>query len=251
MISPAVKAVFFDLDDTLCAYWDAAKHGLRATFESANIPNVSPEQLMEAWVIEFRQFCPHLAAQGWKDRYLQHGETTRTELMRRTLSLVGMESIPIAAKLSETYGAERNNALQLFPDAAHLLDRLQGHVPLGIMTNGPADIQRQELQTLGIESQFQCFLIEGELGFGKPDPLVFDRAEQFAGASGSEIVMIGNSFAHDIIPAIERGWQTAWVRRPSDVPPSAKKESSPEPIPTEGPEPTLIVGSLDEIPVTL
>lgn len=28
-----VKAIYFDLDDTLCAYWDACKQGLRETFE--------------------------------------------------------------------------------------------------------------------------------------------------------------------------------------------------------------------------
>lgn len=247
MNSTAVKAVFFDLDDTLCGYWDAAKAGLKITFSEVDIPGVTPDQLMEAWVKEFRLFCPHLSELGWKQRYLKEGETTRTELMRRALMHLEIQDLGLATKLSDVYGKERNRALNLFPDAVTLLNHFRERYPLGIMTNGPADIQRLELQTLGIENQFQFFLIEGELGFGKPDERVFELAEQQAKGSGQEILMIGNSFAHDILPAIQRGWQTVWVRRPSDVPPSAGKESQPEPVRIECPQPDRIVSSFDEI----
>ncbi len=242
-----IKTIFFDLDDTLCAYWDAAKWGLRQTFSEVEIEGIKPIQMMKAWATEFQLFCPHLTSQGWKEQYLVKGESTRTELMRRTLRHLGIVDENLAVSLSEIYFKNRSTALRLFPDARAILDSLKGQIPLGVMTNGPADIQRHELQHLEIEEYFDFVLIEGELGFGKPEERVFAKAEDLSGTSGSQILMVGNSFAHDIVPAMSHQWTTAWIRRPSDVPPSAKEGVGPEPIPTSGPLPNLIVKSLDQV----
>lgn len=243
-----VKAVFFDLDDTLCGYWEASKHGMRRAFEEHGPEGYTVDEMIRHWAAAFREFSPTLKQTGWYDGYLKTGEPTRTEQMRLTLLRAGVPDDDRARRLSETYMVERDRALRLFVESESVLERLRGRYPLGLITNGPADVQRQEIATLGIESYFDFIFIEGEMGEGKPQPTVFARAVDAVGLQPHEILFVGNSFAHDVAPAIAYGWRAIWVRRASDVPPSSGPGS---PMPEEAPEgatmPDAIVGDLTAV----
>ncbi len=245
----AVRAIFLDLDDTLCAYWDASKAGLALTFQNVPVPGHSPEAMLQHWAAAFREFSPLLKKDSpVYERYLDNGEPTRTEQMRRTLARVGIEDEALAQALSESYMVERDRALKLFPEATEFLEAVQGRYPLGMITNGPADIQRQEVATLGLAPYFDHIMIEGEMREGKPLLSVFRRAEGYVGLSPEQILFVGNSYHHDIVPAVAAGWRTAWVRRPSDVPPSATPErGKPESRPDDGPVPDMEIGNLLEL----
>lgn len=243
-----VKAVVFDLDDTLCAYWDASKAGLKRSFELHPVEGKSPEEMVLIWGDAYREFGPTIKTSEWYNDYLHRGEPTRTEQMRRTLAKVGIKSKEHAQQLSEAYARERNAALVLFEESLEVLTILKSRYPLGLLTNGPADIQRQEVDSLGIETYFSGIFIEGEMKKGKPFASVFRRVSSFFEAMPSEMLMVGNSYHHDIKPAIELGWQTAWVRRPSDVPPSLDPRfATPESRPDDGPVPDAEIGNLREL----
>lgn len=243
-----VKAIYFDLDDTLCAYWDACKQGLRETFAAVAVAGFSPAQVGDAWATAFREFCPHLRDLGFYEKYLVEGGHTRLEQMRRTLDLLGITDEALALRLANTYLVRRHDALKLFPDALSVLGTLRERYPLGLITNGPADVQREEIRLLELESHFSFVFIEGELGFGKPEPEVFRQAAEAAGCEPIELLFVGNSYKHDIAPAIAAGWKTAWIRRDSDVPPSASGVTEkPEQLPRGAPHPTLELGSLSEL----
>ncbi len=245
-----VKAVVFDLDDTLCGYWDASKAALRKTFGSLELPNYTTDQIFRAWADAFLLFSPTLKQTEWYAQYLLVGEPTRTEQMRLALLKLGIDDPALARKLGDQYAAHRDEGLSLFPDGKAILDNLHGKYPLGLMTNGPADIQRQEINTLKIEHYFELFLIEGEMGEGKPNRAVFQRAEDFFGLEPHQLLMVGNSYSHDIRPAVEAGWRTAWIRRPSDLPPSAEfSGKGPEERPTDAPAPDLVLTDLLELPL--
>lgn len=243
-----VRAVFFDLDDTLCAYWEAAAVGLQRTFEIAGPDGISADDMVSHWASAFRKFSKTIKGSGWYEGYLKSGEPTRIEQMRLTLLEAGIDNPELARKLSDTYYVERDKALCLFPESLEVLKFCEYRYPLGLITNGPADIQRQEIETLKLEPYFKHILIEGEMGEGKPLPSVFRRAEALAGYPSDAMLFVGNSFNHDMAPAMEAGWKTAWIRRPSDVPPSSKGETNvPEPIPTDRRLPDLIIGDLREL----
>lgn len=245
-IFAGTRAVFFDLDDTLCAYWDAAKKGLRLAFADHPVPGVSIDELIGYWGETFRSFAPTIKDTHWYPKYLESGETTRVELMRRTLESAGVFDDDLAVQLSHTYYVERHAALELFPEAKGVLDALKPHFKLGLITNGPADIQRQEIETLGICDYFDVVLIEGEMGMGKPNPLVMNQAEVKSGFAGSEILFVGNSFAHDVEPARAAGLHQAWIRRPSDVAPTSRI-SEPEGLPEGAIAPDLTITDLREL----
>lgn len=249
----SVRAVFFDLDDTLCAYWRAAADALRATFERIRPEGLSVDDMVSHWARAFRKFSKTIKASNWYEGYLKSGDATRLEQMRLTLLEAGVDDPTMAKQLSETYFVERDRALHLFPEAGAVIDKLSARFPLGLITNGPADIQNQEIDTLGIRMRFKWILIEGEMGEGKPLLSVFRRAEKLSGCEPEELLFVGNSLNHDMWPAKEAGWKTAWIRRPTDVPPSAQGETnSPEPIPNDASQlPDMIISSLDEIVAAL
>lgn len=241
-----VKAIYFDLDDTLCGYWDAAKAGLRAAFDQCPVEGKTTQELLDAWANEFRRFAHELKTSHWYEIYLSQGNVTRVQLINETLQALGFSDPELAWQIADRYGKERDARLKLFPEALEVLDALHSKYPLGLITNGPADVQRQEIATLKIHDYFDHFLIEGELGVGKPHPSVMRHAEQVAGCHGQEILFVGNSYVHDIVPAAEIGWRTAWIRRPSDVPPSSRS-GKPEEKPEGGPEPDLTMSDLREL----
>jgi putative hydrolase of the HAD superfamily len=243
-----IKAVYFDLDDTLCGYWEASKFGMRLAFQKHGPEGFTVDEVVQTWAAAFREFAPTLKQTGWYDGYLKQGEPTRTEQMRLTLLRLGIVDEERAQKLSESYMVERNRALKLFDDAENVLTELKKRFPLGLITNGPADIQRQEIETLAIESYFDHIFIEGEMGEGKPNPSVFARATSAVGCEPHEILFVGNSFAHDVTPAIECGWRAIWVRRATDVPPSSGPgPAQPEEAPQGAAKPDAVIADLTDL----
>lgn len=243
-----VKAIYFDLDDTLCKYWEAARAGLFQAFAKAGPAGYTAEEMVQHWAKAFRTFIKEVPNSDWYTQYLKKSEVTRTEQMRRTLAEVGIVDEQCAVALSQLYMEERDMRLSLFDDAVEVLDLLKGRYPLGLITNGPADLQRQEVATLKIESYFDAILIEGEMGEGKPKLSVFRRAESCVSSTPEHTLFVGNSYAHDIRPAIEAGWRTAWIRRPTDIPPSAGPGGSEVELkPKDAPEPDITIGNLREL----
>jgi putative hydrolase of the HAD superfamily len=59
-----IKAIYFDLDDTLCAYWAASRKGLRATFDEHGF-NGETEKAVEAWRKVFKSFSPEVKQSDW------------------------------------------------------------------------------------------------------------------------------------------------------------------------------------------
>lgn len=239
-----IRGIYFDLDDTLCAYWDASKRAMRETFAELPVRELGPEEMVAAWAIAFKAFAKEIKSETWYDLYLENGAATRIELMRRMLGVLDVEYDTLARQLGDRYGELRNTYLELFPEALQIILDLHSNFPLGLMTNGPADVQRQEIERLQIEKYFQVILIEGEMKEGKPRRSVFERAEKLMGLEASQLLMVGNSFAHDIAPALSFGWSAFWIRRPSDVAPSA---TGPEEMPPGAPQPTKIIHNLDEL----
>jgi putative hydrolase of the HAD superfamily len=204
--------------------------------------------MVELWAVAFRKFIKEVTHPDWYSQYLKNGEITRTEAMRRALAEAGVVDEERAVRLSQTYMQERDQRLRLFDDTLEVLDLLKAKYPLGLITNGPADVQRQEVKTLKIEGYFKTILIEGEMGEGKPKLSVFRRAESNIGSNAAETLFVGNSYSHDIRPAIEAGWRTAWIRRPTDVPPSAGPGGSAVELkPADAPEPDATIGNLREL----
>lgn len=142
--------------------------------------------------------------------------------MRLLLLQLGIDDPNLAAEMGTFYGEARLQALVPFDGAIEGVRDLATRFPLGLITNGPADVQRSEIARLGIGQIFDPILIEGEMGFGKPDPKVFSLAATRLGFAPEQLLMVGNSYRHDIRPAIRAGWKAIWIHSEGDIPPSTE-----------------------------
>ncbi|MEN3001583.1 MAG: HAD family hydrolase [Armatimonadota bacterium] len=210
-----IRAIGFDLDDTLCLYMPIAMRARRQAFAELVQPllEVDIETIDQAYRQAFWQMMDEIKREPWRSRYLQSGEPTRTETMRRMLTLLGFVPDGLAEQLSARYLELRESQLQLFEDTLPVLQALRQHHTLFLITNGPAREQRRELHLLGLEPYFELVAIEGELGVGKPDPAIFLHVQEQLHLAPEQILFVGNSWEHDVKGALQVGWRAAWLNR--------------------------------------
>ena len=87
--------------------------------------------------------------------------------------------------------------------------RERGH-RLALLTNGSATFQRRKLLRFALEPLFELVLVEGELGYGKPDPRVFGAALSHFGIAPKETWMIGDNLEADVAGAQAAGITGVW-----------------------------------------
>lgn len=90
----------------------------------------------------------------------------------------------------------------------------RGH-EIGILTNGPGEHQRRKLKNLGVMPYLteELIVISGEVGCCKPDPRIFEIVRKACNTADSTIMMIGDSYEKDILPAMNCNMKTVWIDR--------------------------------------
>jgi FMN phosphatase YigB (HAD superfamily) len=127
-----------------------------------------------------------------------------------------------AATAVRWYRENRFHGLEMFPCAADVLrtvrlvsrvDHDSSRRPIGIITNGPTDVQRAKISLLGVRQLVDFVIISDEFGTAKPDRTIFDHALELAGVAPEHAVFIGDSPEFDIAGAQMAGIPSVWVNR--------------------------------------
>ncbi|MGI0116113.1 HAD family hydrolase [Zooshikella sp. RANM57] len=203
-----IKAVTFDLDDTL---WD-------------NKPvMVVAESAMYTWL---KQHCKQLTQQyslaqlkTLKDELLdKNPELTHdvSELRRHTLEQAlsecgyGDSSRKLAEQAFARFLSTRQQ-VTYFPHTEKTLQQLSQRYSLGVITNGNAEISQMSI------GQYFSFAIKAEeLKISKPDPTIFSEAVVLAGVQANQIAHIGDHPIHDILGANQAGFKSIWFNPQQD-----------------------------------
>ncbi len=242
-----VKFIYFDLDDTLCNYWDSAKSALLSTIDDVVSDSDQRNSFFDLWCKEFDYVRRNLKSKKWYSSYLESDEDILHHIFKHCLDTHGLDQHNLALEMSKTYHARRLEKLSLFDNAEYVLEKLSQSYQLGLITNGPKHVQRSKIQKLNIESFFKVILIEGELGYGKPDAAVYEDAERLAQCDSKDILMVGNTYNQDIRPPLQRGWKAIWIQRDSDIPFSLRLNKPNFIIPPKSPKPSYIIHHLSEL----
>jgi len=204
-------AIFFDLDDTLIDYsgrveacWDAACGRVAgAGLDPAAVARMVHDVRAWFWsdpARHARERIDMLAA--W------------TKIAAAALDRVGHPSELLARAIATDFAARRLEATALFADTVPCLERLRARgIPLGLVTNGDARMQREKLARYALEPFFDVIVIEGELGSGKPSPAVYHHALQALGARAEDTVMVGDNFEWDVAGARQVGMTGVFLDR--------------------------------------
>jgi putative hydrolase of the HAD superfamily len=111
----------------------------------------------------------------------------------------------------------RGDFVTVYPEVAEVLTALAERCPLGVVTNGPSDLQRLKLANGKLASYFGSVIISGELGTGKPSAVPFEAAMAQLGAAPESTTMFGDNEDRDVAGAHAAGIEAIHVSR-ADVP---------------------------------
>jgi putative hydrolase of the HAD superfamily len=81
---------------------------------------------------------------------------------------------------------------------------------LGIVTNGSLEVQYAKIDTLHIRHYFDCIVISEEVGFRKPDPMIFVKAAEMLSMEPKECIYIGDLYNTDAVGAKKAGMKSCW-----------------------------------------
>jgi putative hydrolase of the HAD superfamily len=208
------KAVFFDMDDTLCDFTSSERQARRIMCEEVardyNLDSSLVEEAYRTISLEALKRHPNMEVNLSLWPTVQD---FRAEAWGRVFSKLGLRNYEPAPSLAAQHERIRREHLRLYPDALPILNALHGRFHLVLVSNGPADVQRDEANLLGLSRFFETMLFEGELGFGKPDRKVFDLALSHARSAPAEAIFVGDSLLTDVQGAKGAGLQTVWVNR--------------------------------------
>ncbi|MDE2767697.1 MAG: HAD family hydrolase [Chloroflexota bacterium] len=214
-----VKAVFFDIDDTLVDDAAATRAGAMGLFDRyRDRLGGCDERLMQRWIALLDHHF---------ERYLRGESSFIGQRRARIRDLFGLtpDQMPDAEvdAIHEVYRAFYYGTWRLFPDALATLDALDGY-RLGVISNGTSAQQRQKLAAVGVLDRFAAVMISEDIGVAKPDPEIFEAACQAVGASPSACVHVGDRLDTDARGARDAGLTGVWLNRrgqdagTSDVP---------------------------------
>jgi putative hydrolase of the HAD superfamily len=231
-----LKAVLFDLDDTLL--WDdrSVKEAFEATCsEAAKHVNVEPDALEGAVRQEARALYETFDTfpftkmiginpfeglwanftQGENENFRKLEKLApgyRTESWTRGLRVLGIEDRELGYRLGEMFPAERRRRPFIYEETFRVLDSLKGSYHLLLLTNGSPDLQKEKLAGVPeITSYFDHIVISGEFGVGKPSASIFQHALALLGIEANEGIMIGDKLTTDILGSNGVGMRNIWI----------------------------------------
>lgn len=203
-LDPQPSLVLFDLDDTLCDYAGARAGRLRTAFGTAFAHAPNPAAIdLDRVIAESLAIHPH-------------GSEHFPELFAR----YGVADPAVAQAARSWYHTNRFLGLALFADAVEMLGETRLALPgrrIGLITNGPADVQRDKIVLLDLARHVDFTLISGEFGIAKPDPAIFAEGLRLGRATVEETVFIGDSPEYDVLGARAFGLRAIWMNRPGHI----------------------------------
>lgn len=194
-----IKAVFFDLDDTIVdttrlaemarrnAIENMIRHGLPVDFDTAYGELL---ELISEYGSNFPRHFDYLLRRlelPYNPKWISAG-------------VIAYHNTKIAY-LKSVRGARRT-LLRL---------KKEGYV-LGIITDGDPVKQWEKILRLELDEYFDHVFISDELGVKKPHPKIFQKALQKANLKAEEAVMVGDRLYSDIYGAKRVGMTTVWFR---------------------------------------
>jgi putative hydrolase of the HAD superfamily len=139
-------------------------------------------------------------------------DAARREVVRLALLELGVEDADLAACIGDAYSHRRDIGMTPLPDAVDTVRWLRDSGRrLALLTNGGAAPQRRKIARFELADLFDVILVEGELGFGKPDERVYTRALSALDVKPADAWMVGDNLEWDVAAPQKLGMSGVWI----------------------------------------
>jgi YjjG family noncanonical pyrimidine nucleotidase len=211
------QAFILDADNTIFDFDRAERAALREAL-LANGYEAIPEDVFSRY--------HRINDELWKlfERGLIHQEQLRVERFRRLVADLPRSKHKTLAPDPAVIGQQYIDALSekgfLIAHAHTVLRSMSSKVPLLLLSNGIAAVQRRRIDCSGIGSYFKDILISAEVGLAKPDPAIFALAIEKLQYRKDRVLCVGDSPSSDIRGGHDAGLDTCWFAAPgAEYPP--------------------------------
>jgi len=238
----ALKAILFDLDDTLIVDEAASNEALEYTARTASEKfGVQAEQFKRDSVEIAKSLwaespvydhCRNIGISAFEclwgnfsgdEEWLQQlhawSNEFRPAVFDAALRRQDIDDPEAGPLLAEAFGGFRRQLARLMPNATEVVAELAREYKLGLLTNGAPAFQRDKFHSSGLHHAFDAAVISGDHGIGKPKPEIFQRLLSELEVSPEQAVMVGNSLERDIAGARNAGIRSIWIRVPGSEEP--------------------------------
>ena len=211
MTRPLPPAILFDLDDTILSFATLADEAWKQVVDRyvPKLPGVTAQALLPA-LLERRDWY-------WSDperhrRGRLGFEDAYGEIVRQAFGLLGISAPGLATEIAQAYGAERARDIRPFPGAVDALRVIRDKgVRMALITNGDKKTQRGKVDDHNLAHFFDCIIVEGEFGIGKPNDEVYLHAMETLGVRPDETWMVGDNFEWEVVAPKRLGITAIWV----------------------------------------
>ena len=207
MLAP-VRAVIFDLDDTLFDHGGSVRTAL--TTWLPQVPAADLPQLTRAWFD-----LEHVHYESWRAGHISFDEQRRRRIRDFWLHL-GRQLAPHddLDSLFASYLTHYEHAWQAFDDARPALVELNGLGFLtAVLTNGSTAQQNAKVDRIGLRARLCAVITSEELGVAKPDPRCYLSACEQLGVEPSQALHVGDRDDLDVLSARAAGLQAVHLDR--------------------------------------
>jgi len=234
----SVKAVLFDLDDTLL--WDdrSVSEAFQATCRyAAEATGVDEKELEAAVRREARALYETYETYGFTQMIginpfealwgkFERGEHPmfrklqelapgyREKAWTKGLAALGVDNPGLGVQLADMFPSQRRKLKYVYEETFAVLDELKKSYKLLLLTNGSPDLQQEKLDGMpDLIPYFDSIVISGNFGEGKPSSKLFAHAMEQIGISENEGIMVGDKLTTDILGANRIGMTSVWINR--------------------------------------
>lgn len=204
-----IRAIGFDLDDTLLDHRSSASKGISSLFAERRWEYAGDTELETYWeYLEKKHFA----------RYVS-GELSIREQRRERIAGV-IESLGISPdtntldEIFDEFLMHYQSSWEAFPDVIKTLESLKSSgFRLSILTNGIQAQQKAKLDHLGLSGYFDSILAVGNISAPKPDLRAFAELCESFSMKPSDVAYVGDDLVADAIGATKSGLHGIWLNR--------------------------------------
>ena len=197
-----VKGIIFDYGGTLDTNGMHWFHVFRQMYVY-HVPDIVEVQLREAYVYAERYLAMHRVIEPDDDflALLRKKVAIQTEYLRMT-SLVDVDKVAADCDAYVRINMEKTRKV---------LDVLSVRYPLVLVSNFYGNIHAV-LRGYGLDGYFREVVESSVVGVRKPDSRIFSLGMETLEMLPDEIVVVGDSYGKDIVPAHSLGCHTVWLK---------------------------------------
>lgn len=197
----SIKAVFWDIDNTILDYEKCSEQALKAVCCRFGI--VYSAEILSS----FRRID-----EGLWERQNREELTVEEVFQKRAEEMLAVMELDLpATAFVDIYAEEFGEITELVDGVEQALAecRDRGCTLYGA-SNGVRAMQVRRLEKAGLLKLFQDVYVSDDIGYEKPDHRFFDTCLSRSGVKKEEALMVGDGKLTDIAGALGAGWRACW-----------------------------------------